>query len=310
MSLPSDPPQNRVAMSAASAVSTYDRVSHFLDGVNPKRRTVVTPEGVTLPVELAQVGERAVALAIDVTIQFLAAAAIMLVCFGLFLSQAPLTVIGPLITFTFFVIRVGYFIFFELAWQGATPGKRIVGLRVMDRRGAPLSPIAAVARNLTREIELFLPLGLLSASSEAGASGWMGLCLGLWALLFTLLPLFNRDRLRAGDFVAGTMVVALPKKRLLQDLVESDFHYHFSNTQLAAYGAFELQVLEELLRRPVTAETTRLRIEVAGKIARKIGWSDPIRDANVDLFLVDFYTAERAFLEREQLYGRHHPGKG
>ena len=62
-----------------------------------------------------------------------------------------------------------YFIHFELSWHGATPGKRIVGIRVVDRRGGPLLPAAVIARNLTREIEIFIPLGVLISAAAASA---------------------------------------------------------------------------------------------------------------------------------------------
>ena len=48
--------------------------------------------------------------------------------------------------------------------------------------------------------------------------------------------------------VAGTVVIALPKVTLLSDLVERTLKFTFTPTQLQAYGTFELQVLEELLR--------------------------------------------------------------
>jgi hypothetical protein len=168
-----------------------------------------------------------------------------------------------------------------------------------------------VARNLTREVETFLPLGLLNSLNGMLGHGvlWERLSLLAWMLLLSALPLFNRDRLRAGDLIAGTMVIALPRHRLAKDLVESDIDYRFSAEQLRAYGAFELQVLEDLLPRPTSTEGRKLRREVCDKICAKIGFSTPVQDANVDLFLTDFYTAERAFLEREQLFGRRRADK-
>ena len=55
--------------------------------------------------------------------------------------------------FVAFVLRNLYFIHFELAWQGSTPGKYFTGLRVIERHGGELTPAAIVARNLTREVE-------------------------------------------------------------------------------------------------------------------------------------------------------------
>jgi hypothetical protein len=179
-------------------------------------------------------------------------------------------------------------------------------LRVIDRAGGPLLPSAVVARNLTREIETFLPLGMLLTSRRAsdGSIEWENLAIGAWALFFTALPLINRDRMRGGDLIAGTMVISLPKRVLSGDLVERKARFSFTEQQLRAYGAFELQVLEELLRRPDAADSMRVLSEVCDKICRKIGWTTPVPPADVALFLREFYTAERAFLEREQLYGK------
>ncbi len=123
-------------------------------------------------------------------------------------------------------------------------------------------------------------------------------------LFFAALPAINRDRMRGGDLIAGTMVIALPKRALLSDLVDGAVQFSFTEQQLRAYGAFELQVLEELLRRPDSAESLRVLNDVCDKICRKIIWTAPVPPNQVARFLRDFYTAERAFLEREQLYGK------
>lgn len=282
----------------------------FLDGGARSRRQLMTPEGVPLSVDLADYGERAVAFVLDVVICGAATALIYLLFILLPFGGTTGIVARSLVLFIAFVVRNFYFIHFELSWQGATPGKRIVGLRVVDRSGGPLLPSAVVARNLTREIEAFLPLGLLQSPVGSGTAAWEQLSLGVWLLLFAVLPFVNRDRMRAGDLIAGTMVVALPRRVLLGDLVESAVRYSFTEKQLrGAYGAFELQVLEELLRRPAGAATSRLLREVADKICRKVEWLTPVPDAEIGAFLREFYTAERAFLEREQLFGKPRPDK-
>jgi uncharacterized RDD family membrane protein YckC len=285
-------------------ITGTELASSFLEGGGRSRRELMTPEGVPLAVDLADYGERAVAFVIDFVLCM--AATILIYLLFIFLPFGGTTgiVARSIVLFIAFVVRNFYFIHFELAWQGATPGKRIVGLRVVDRRGGPLLASAVVARNLTREIEAFLPLGLLESPVGAGSVAWEQLSLGLWLLLFAALPFVNRDRMRAGDLIAGTMVVALPRRVLLGDLVESAAHYSFTDKQLRAYGAFELQVLEELLRRPAGADTNRLLREVTDKICRRIEWPVPVADADVRTFLREFYTAERAFLEREQLFGK------
>ena len=281
----------------------------FLDGGGRNRRELMTPEGVPLAVEIADYGERAVAFVIDFTICIAATLLIYLLFVLLPFGGTTGIVARSIVLFLAFLVRNFYFIHFELAWQGATPGKRIVGLRVVDRRGGPLLPTAVVARNLTREIETFLPIALLQAPAGTGAAAWEQLSLGLWLLLFAALPFINRDRMRAGDLIAGTMVVSLPRRVLRGDLVDAAVRYSFTEKQLRAYGTFELQVLEELLRRPAGTDSARLLREVAEKICRRIEWPTPVPDGEIGAFLREFYTAERGFLEREQLFGKPRPDK-
>jgi uncharacterized RDD family membrane protein YckC len=293
----------------------HERTSQFFEGVRRRRREIVTPEGVAIPVELADYGERLSAFFLDFVLQLVAIIVlVLLLLLSLFAvartaeSATGLTarIVIALVLFIYFLIRNMYFIFFEIAWRGATPGKRAVGLRVIDRQGGPLLPTAVIARNLTREVEMFLPLGILLAGGRGAGGGvdWEQLSLAIWMLFFALLPAINRDRMRGGDLIAGTIVIALARRALSSDLVEGTLQFSFTEQQLHAYGAFELQVLEELLRRPDSVEADRVLNDVCDKICRKIGWAEPVPPNQVALFLRDFYTAERAFLEREQLFGK------
>jgi uncharacterized RDD family membrane protein YckC len=284
----------------------HERTSQFFEGVRRKRREIVTPEGVSIPVELADYGERVSAFFIDWVIWTVATIAIYLPIIFLIGKAGGILIAISVALFIGFIIRNLYFVYFEIAWRGATPGKRAIGLRVIDRQGGPLLPTAVIARNLTREVEMFLPLGILMSGGRTAGGGvnWELLSLAIWMLFFAVLPIINRDRMRGGDLIAGTMVIALPKRALSSDLVERVLQFSFTEQQLRAYGAFELQVLEELLRRPNSEETTRVLGEVCDKICRKIAWTGSVPPNQVALFLRDFYTAERAFLEREQLYGK------
>jgi uncharacterized RDD family membrane protein YckC len=281
----------------------HERATAFLEGSRRQQRTIVTPEGVPVTVELADHGERLTAFTIDVVIWFLLTIAVYLPLFFVALHEDAALVALSIVLFIGFVVRNLYFIHFELAWRGATPGKRMVGLRVIDRRGGPLLPSAIVARNLTREVEAFIPLGLLLSWGGTNPN-WEHLFIAIWLLFFAALPFVNRDRMRGGDLIGGTMVIALPKRVLAGDLVEQAAKYVFTEQQLRAYGTFELQVLEELLRRPKSVETNELLTEVCEKIVHKIGWTAPLPTQDTELFLREFYTAQRAFLEREQLFGK------
>jgi len=281
----------------------HERATDFLEGSRRQQRTIVTPEGVPVTVELADHGERLTAFTIDVVIWFLLTIAVYLPLFFVALRKDAALIAFSIVLFIGFVVRNLYFIHFELAWRGATPGKRMVGLRVIDRHGGPLLPSAIVARNLTREVEAFIPLGLLLSWSGTNPN-WEHLFIAIWLLFFAALPFVNRDRMRGGDLIGGTMVIAVPKRVLSGDLVEREAQYVFTEPQLRAYGAFELQVLEELLRRPKSLETSKLLVEVRDKICHKIDWTAPLPPQATEVFLREFYTAQRAFLEREQLFGK------
>ena len=290
------------------APKTTDRVGELLGGVQRQRRVIVSPEGVPLDIQVAGHGERLTALGLDLAFM-LGAILLLYLLLGLaILSRAHIQLGSTAIMFTAFLVRNLYFMHFELAWQGRTPGKKICGLRVINRSGGELTPAAVIARNLTREVEIFLPLDMfLRLLLDSSGAHWAALG---WALTFASLPLLNRDHLRAGDLIGGTQVIAMPKRVLLEDLsavkkaMPSRPAHTFTAGQLGIYGAFELQVLEELLRRPETLETNRLLAEVAGKISRKIKWEGRPPSGDIRGFLIAFYTAERAELERGQLFGR------
>ena len=241
------------------SAALQQRATQIFGDLRRQRREIVTPEGVPVTVEVADYGERLSAFSIDFAIWSLLTLLIYLPIFLVIGRIGGSLIAISIALFIGFVVRNLYFIYFELAWQGATPGKRAIGLRVIDRRGGPLLPSAVIARNLTREVEMFIPLGVLLEGGRAAGGGidWSQLSTAVWLLFFAALPAINRDRMRGGDLIAGTMVIALPRRALSGDLVERTTQFTFTPPQLQAYGAFELQVLEELLRRPPSAETTR-----------------------------------------------------
>ena len=295
------------AAAAPPPLSAYERTTQFLERGRRRKREIVTPEGVPVTVEIADYGERAVAFVIDLAIWLLLTLAIYIPVLSLIGRTRGNLIVIAIALFIGFFIRNCYFVYFEMAWRGATPGKRIVGLRVIDHNGGPLVAAAVIARNLTREVEMFIPLGMLIGGGGQTINGgidWKELALLAWVLFCLAIPASNRDRMRGGDLIAGTMVISLPKRVLLDDLVERALQFNFAPAQLQAYGAFELQVLEELLRRPPSPENVQVFDDVCDKICRKISWTSPVSRNDVPAFLRDFYTAQRAYLEREQLYGK------
>ena len=289
-------------------------MSAVQDGESGARRlrTLTTPEGLELYVELAPVGSRVAAFAMDFLIMVAATVVIAVLAFAL----AGATGIGASWMAVFilaaFLIWNGYFLFFELRWRGSTPGKRAVGLRVVSRDGGPLTTSSVFARNLLRELELYLPLQMLFFPEllYGEAPGWALLLACGWIFLFLFMPLLNRDRARCGDLVAGTLVVVRPEAHLLPDAAEAqaarkaEQRYPFSDTQLDMYGIKELQVLEDILHRDA-ADPRRFDLlrMVADKIAHKIAWREPIPDGRMIEFLQAFYRAQRRRLESRLLLG-------
>jgi len=102
-----------------------------------------------------------------------------------------------------FLLRSFYFTLFELGRRAATPGKMALKIRVAARGKARLSAASVFARNALREIGFFLPIGFLFGIGLGGVDGWMSLLASIWAGIFLFFPLFNKDRLRVGDMVAG-----------------------------------------------------------------------------------------------------------
>jgi uncharacterized RDD family membrane protein YckC len=294
----------------AAPATVHDRTAEFLTPVRRRRIPLITPEGVQLDVEIASLGDRAGAFLIDLTLIFVTNVALLLLvalAVGLgwhthiLQDHGRVRVVFALTGLIAFLIRSLYFVRFELVWQGATPGKRLNNLRVIDRHGRPLRPSAVIARNVTREAEIFVPLGAFFA---IGHSGLTQSALALWLVLLACVPLFTRERLRAGDMLAGTIVVALPKRALLPDLYVPTTNFTFTDRQLRSYGAFELQILEEVLRRPPSRETTTLHADVADRIRARIEYATPLLRTQATDFLTQFYAAQRNHLEREQLFGR------
>ncbi|MGH6928835.1 MAG: RDD family protein, partial [Dongiaceae bacterium] len=248
------------------------------------RRHIVTPEGVALPVELAGRSERAAAFLIDLLIMVACFVVLILLALAAGLNRFESDWIWIVLLLMWFIVRSFYFALFELRWQGSTPGKRVFHLRVIDRAGGALSADAVIARNLMREVEVFLPITLILVGMATEMHGLLQLAMLGWMLILTFMPLFNRDRLRVGDMVGGTWVIVAPKAALLPDLAEAGGQpmqtgqpsspHQFSTEQLDAYGIYELQTLEQVLRQQ-GPNAAGVREEVARRIQRKINWQPP-----------------------------------
>jgi uncharacterized RDD family membrane protein YckC len=272
-------------------------------------REFVTPEGVDLRLNIGDAAQRAGAFILDALIIFgvllgATLAAIMIAAGAATAGgMAGMEMVAIIWLLGFFILRNFYFTAFELSARAATPGKRMMGLRVASRDGGRLRAESVFARNAMRELEVFLPSSILfSRAQQGGVDSWMYLLAFASMAVFVLFPLFNKDRLRVGDLIGGTWVVRSPRRKLARDMAEDGSNrlnrFSFSAAQIDAYGARELHVLEDVLRR----RDRRTLRSVATRIATKIDWPHTAFDDDYD-FLSAYYAALRGRLESRLLMG-------
>ncbi|PZQ65912.1 MAG: RDD family protein [Phenylobacterium zucineum] len=275
------------------------------------QRELVTPEGVDLSLKVGSYVERFCAVALDMLILLGGMLVLSLVVTAVYWAtkaQALLEGLGIVWLLAVFLGRNFYFFYFEAQPRAATPGKRIMGLRVIGADGGALTADAVFARNAMREVEVFLPLTFFLARSQVGVDAALITLGAIWSGVFVVFPLFNRDRRRLGDLAAGTLVVKAPRKVLQPDLADTERTASrgltFTPPQLDAYGIKELHVLEDVIR----AADRRAMKEVAERIRVKIGWDGPA-DIPDRTFLNAYYAALRGRLESRMLFGHRRKDK-
>jgi uncharacterized RDD family membrane protein YckC len=166
----------------------------FTDQLN-----IETPEQVELRFPVAGIGSRFLAILVDSIIQFVS----VMVLFLLFVvvvsvatnggrssgppvanpDKAAKWFIAAVILF-YFLLYWGYFSLFEAFWNGQTPGKKLMKIRVIKDTGRQVTLFEALARNLLRVVD-----------SQP------------FYLIGVITMLCNKQQKRLGDFVAGTIVV-------------------------------------------------------------------------------------------------------
>lgn len=146
------------------------------------QHTIETPEQMPLQLALAGIGSRFLAIALDTLIQV--ALIVLLVLVVAVLGTGGTWSVALFIAGGFLVLY-GYFAFFEIVWNGQTPGKRAVGIRVVKDSGRPLTAAETIGRNLLRVIDQIPVVYLVGVT----------------------VALLNKQNKRLGDFVAGSILV-------------------------------------------------------------------------------------------------------
>jgi len=225
---------------------------------------VETPEQVCFRFRVAVPARRAWAYLIDLAVRavaLLVVEIILLLAGGRHLGSSEAVVSSGTLLFLF-VMEWGYFVAFESAWNGTTPGKRVLRLRVVKEGGYPLTFMDSMLRNLLRTAD-FLPVGYL-----------LGVLVMTWDGRFA----------RLGDRAAGTMVV-------IEDPVKAapaiSLEPPPSDAELAAFPHRlalplpEREAIELLLRRRDLSPARRVELAemLAPTLQRRFGVSsdDPVR---------------------------------
>jgi uncharacterized RDD family membrane protein YckC len=156
--------------------------------------SIDTPENVIFDYNVAGIGSRFLAALVDTLIiallQIVATLALIFLMAvvldqGDFDSSSLPAWLFAVLGLTAFALFWGYYIFFEVLWNGQSPGKRWVGLRVIRTDGTPITFTESVIRNLVRLID-FMP-------------AYYG--------IGVVTMFINAQSRRLGDLAAGTLVV-------------------------------------------------------------------------------------------------------
>jgi uncharacterized RDD family membrane protein YckC len=207
----------------------------------------VTPEAVTISLDVAGLGSRMIAWLIDTLIQLVIAVPIVLGIGAGNLSGSVELVVLSLILFLLFW---GYYPIFELSWHGQTPGKRAQRLRVIRTDGQPAGGAAIIVRNLIRIVDV-----------------------SLLPFLAVISMIVTTRAQRLGDLAAGTLVVRETRFAAPQPVVSA------RRPDLPAIDATGLSerdydVIRSFLARRGTLDATarwRLAAQLASAIRGRVG---------------------------------------
>jgi uncharacterized RDD family membrane protein YckC len=200
-----------------------------------------TPEQIEVNLELAGLGSRFIAQLFDWIVKFVVfmfvATLVSFISVFVELSMGswfdrPSTLVLSLFIIGIYLLLLSYGLFFEAFWKGQTPGKWLVGIRVIRENGSPLNFQASAIRNFLAIADFLPSLFLLGA----------------------VIVLLTSKRQRLGDMAAGTIVLRerlgdlgkAPEVAIREYATEK---YAFTNFQLANLTMTDRTVLREFLRR-------------------------------------------------------------
>jgi uncharacterized RDD family membrane protein YckC len=229
---------------------------------------IQTPENVAFGYQVAGIGSRFLASLVDTLIVVLLQIVILIVvtlivrfldasAFSNQISAWVYAAFGLLAALFYW----GYYIFFEMLWNGQSPGKRWVGLRVIRADGTPITLSESLIRNLGRLVD-FLP-----------AAYGIGI----------VTMFIDKQSRRLGDLAAGTLVVLDRPPIAIQDLsVKRTVHLRpWANISLEGFPVErltndELNLIEDfLIRRDQLTHRESLAIQILNTLYQRLGLPAP-----------------------------------
>jgi uncharacterized RDD family membrane protein YckC len=242
-----------------------------------------TPENVIFDYSLAGLGSRFLAALVDSAIIVIMQAAVFWVMLFFlirmtFTNETIEVWFVALLSLLAFLMFWGYYIFFEIIWNGQSLGKRMVGIRVIRRDGTPVTLSEVLIRNLVRVVD-FLPY--------------------FYGVGVVAMFMDGHSR-RLGDMAAGTLVVHDAGAISIESMSpERDFgnpagqelpeQFDFPIRQLSGS---DLQLLEDYIeRRQGLANRSILSVQVLKKLYNRVGMKDHPFPVNPDQLLVAIHAA-------------------
>ncbi len=263
----------------------------MIDNRMNDRYIIDTPESIEFGYDVAGIGARFVAALIDTALFSI----ILFIAFRLYIDDPTLTLItNPMafqifFAFGLFTVLV-YYIAFERFWNGQTPGKRLLGIRVVQEAGKPLTFTGSLIRNLLRLVD-FIP-----AYYSVG--------------LLTML--IDKRARRLGDLAASTFVVRDRQRVTLDMLLQSTRSDKVASAlkdsgatlpNITALRPTDMDLVQNfLLRRAILAPDRRLRIatQLSYALFGRLGYSVPgdpeqfLQQANDQYVLLRAQTLQQA----------------
>lgn len=224
-----------------------------------------TPENVAFGYQVAGIGSRFLATLVDTLIIFFLQIVVM-VAYSVIInildadpSSSGSAWVAAIMGLVIFLFYWGYYVFFEMLWNGQTPGKRWTGLRVIRADGTPITLSESFIRNLTRLVD-FLP-----------AAYGVGI----------ITMFIDKQSRRLGDLAAGTLVVHDRAPITIQELsVKRTVNYGMQSLKPISIEGFpverltndDLGLIEDFLsRRDQLTHRETLAIQILNTLHTRLG---------------------------------------